>query len=381
MENAINTAESVTQKSKEEQRNNNFNIIRMIATIFVFTGHMGIILGDSPTLLGSWGTHQIGVNILFIISGYLITMSWLSDPNPVHYGIRRFFRLWPPLAAMILFMMYVAGPRLSNLGPEGYFESWYGSFLSNLKFKMTYGLPGVFMDLPCSNTVNGSLWTMPVEAAIYVITPIVLTILRVKKNQTKSSFYRMVIFTALICGFDVYIRIAHEGEKVTFYGVDLIYAYHLLVFYVIGMLFTYKEIRKYLNLQVGLVGLCVMLFFQFSSPPLQYLTMYFALPYFIFSFAFTPNAVFHKVGSKVELSYGIYLYGFFFQQLVVYWGLKYEILLNYTTALLSSGFLTVIAALLSYFLVEKPMLWFSRLLIRILKKCEKKLYDLVVKNV
>lgn len=371
MENTISPAGAVAQKSKGEQRNNNFNIIRMIATIFVFAGHMGIILGGSPTLFGSWGMHQIGVNILFTISGYLITMSWLSDPSPVRYGIRRFFRLWPPFAVMILLMVYVAGPLLSNLGVKGYFESSYGFYLHNLRFFIVYDLPGVFTELPCANTINGSLWTMPVEAAIYVLTPLILTALRVK-GHSKASFHRMLVFAAIVCGFDAYIRIALEGEQIVFYGVDMIYAYHLLVFYVIGMLFTYEEVRKYLNLQIGLIGLCVLLFFQFSSSVLQYLVMYAALPYFIFSFAFAPDAVFHKAGRKAEISYGIYLYGFFFQQLVIDFGLKYPFLLHYTPALLVSGFFTVIAALLSHFLVEEPSLRLSRFLVRKLKEGEKR---------
>lgn len=371
MENAMNPAGAVARKSQGTQRNNNFTIIRMIATIFVFVGHMGIIMGGDPSLFGSEGLHQLGVEILFIISGYLITKSWMSDPNPLRYTIRRFFRLWPPFAVMVLLMVCVAGPLLSSLGRNGYFESWYGVYLHNLRFFIVYELPGVFENLPLARTINGSLWTMPVEAAIYVLTPLILTVFRVRQNP-KSSFRRMAIFTALVCAFDVYLRVFHANERVVFYGVNLLPAYHLLVFYVIGMLFTYEEVRKYLNMQIGCVGLCLVLFFQLSPEPLMYIIMYFAVPYFVFSFAFSPNPVFHKMGSKVELSYGIYLYGFFFQQLVVYWELKYGLLLGYTTVLLLSGALTVAAALISYYLVEKPSLRFSQYLVKKLKEREAK---------
>ena len=369
MENSISPTGAVAQKSQGEHRNNNFTIIRMIATIFVFAGHMGIILGGAPPLFGSLGLHQLGVNILFIISGYLITKSWMSDPNPLRYTIRRFFRLWPPFAVFILLMAFVAGPLLSDLGITGYFQSWYGTYLQNLRFYIIYILPGVFTELPCANTVNGSLWTMPVEASLYVLTPLILTAFRVKRHP-KSSFRIMVIFAAVLCGFDAFIRIFYTGVQVAFYGIDLIYAYHLIVFYVIGMLFTYEEVRKYLNLQIGCAALCIFLFFQYSSEPLHYLILYVVLPYFIFSFAFTPQPFFGKMGSKVELSYGIYLYGFFFQQLVVHLGMKYGISLNYTAALLVSGLLTVAASLLSYYLVEKPTLRLSHFLVKKLKTRE-----------
>ena len=90
---------AVAQKTQGNQRNNNFTIIRIIATVFVFAGHMGILMGGSAPLLGGFRLHQLGVSILFLMSGYLITMSWMSDPNPLRFAVRRFFRLWPPFGA------------------------------------------------------------------------------------------------------------------------------------------------------------------------------------------------------------------------------------------------------------------------------------------
>ena len=41
--------------------------------------------------MGSFPLHEIGVAVLFTISGYLITKSWLSDPHPIRFAVRRFF--------------------------------------------------------------------------------------------------------------------------------------------------------------------------------------------------------------------------------------------------------------------------------------------------
>ena len=67
----------------DHRRDNNFTMIRFIATIFVFAGHMGFIRGGEPPFLAGFFLHEIGVGILFLIGGYLITQSWLSDPDPV----------------------------------------------------------------------------------------------------------------------------------------------------------------------------------------------------------------------------------------------------------------------------------------------------------
>ncbi len=353
----------VVQKFQKSSRDNNFNVIRLTAAIFVFAGHMGLIRGGQAPLLGSYGLHELGVGILFLIGGYLITMSWVTDSNPLRYGIRRFLRLWPPFAIFILIMVFVAGPLLSDLGAEGYFESWYQTYLQNLRFFTIYAQPGVFTNLPIPNTTNGSLWTMPVEACLYLITPFVLTILRVKSHP-KASFYGMAIITGAAVAFDIFLRVGFSGKTVVFYGTDLIAAFHLTVFYMIGMLFTYEEMKKYLNLQAGCVAMCFLFVFQFASGFMQYLMLYIIFPYFIFSLAFTSKPFFGKVGRKMEISYGIYLYGFFFQQLVVYFQQKQGLQLGYAETFLYSLLLTIAAATVSYFLVEMPMLKLSRFLIK-----------------
>lgn len=361
------TPEIKGQNSLAGKRDNNFAIVRLMAAVFVFFGHMGKIVGGTPPLLGSLGLQEYGVGALFLISGYLITKSWLSDSHPLRYAIRRFFRLWPPFAVMVVLIMFVAGPLLSELGVEGYFQSEYHVFLLNLRFFIIYSLPGVFTNIPLSDTMNGSMWTMPVEAALYVLTPIFLTIFRVK-YRSKTSFYSMSVLTAAALGFDVYLRAFHSGERVVFYATELISAYHLIVLYLIGILFTYEEIRKLLNIQVGCMAMCLLLFVQYSAGPIQYLVMYIVFPYFIFSLIFTKNPAFSFLDNKMELSYGIYLYGFFFQQLMVYFQGLYGWNFSFMGLLILSAIPTVIASILSYYFVEKPCMRFSSYLVKKLKK-------------
>ena len=81
------------QAQTKESRNNNFAFIRIVAASAVFMGHTGVVLGvDSPYVSGI-AMHELGVIMLFFIGGYLITKSWLSDPHPARYAVRRFFRL------------------------------------------------------------------------------------------------------------------------------------------------------------------------------------------------------------------------------------------------------------------------------------------------
>ena len=80
-------------EGKTNSRENNFNIIRFMAAIMVMAGHMAYIGGYSLPILWGQGIQSLGVKIFFLIGGYLISKSWLSDPNPLRYSIKRIFRI------------------------------------------------------------------------------------------------------------------------------------------------------------------------------------------------------------------------------------------------------------------------------------------------
>ena len=361
--NSMSLTEKQEPKLQTKSRENNFSVIRLTGAVFVFAGHMGLILGMQPPVLGSFPLHELGVMMLFLISGYLITQSWLSDPHPLRYAIRRFFRLWPPFAVMILIMVFVAGPLVSDLGIRGYFQSDYKYYLRNLCFWNVYSQPGVFTDLPMANITNGSLWTMFIEAGLYIVTPFLLTLLRVR-DRSRLSFHLTAVLTGAAVLTDFLLRIFCSDTGLVICGMNLLTACHLAVMYLTGIFFTYEEVRKYLNLQAACIAMFLLLFGQALSAPLQYLVLYLVLPYSVFSFVFAPKPFFKNQGRRPDLSYGIYLYGFFFQQLVLFIQLKYDRILGYMGNFVISMLLTLMAALFSWYLVEKPMQRFCSFLIR-----------------
>lgn len=361
--------EGAASSSHKSSRDNNLNILRLMATVFIFTGHLGQICGMEAPSLGRIGLHELGVLILFFISGYLITMSWISDSNVKRYAIRRFFRLWPPFAVMILLVVFVFAPLCSDLGILGYFRARFWPYLANLGFYPVYSLPGLFLDLPVYDTVNGSLWTMPVEVMLYVLTPILVIAFRVKAHS-RASFYRLLTLIAAGLCVECYFRTIGLGTRAVFYAVDWVTAFHVILPFLMGVLFTYDEVKKYLNLQAACVLLCVQVVLQNVGVGPRYLLLYLILPYVVFSFAFAPKPVFSKVCTRIEPSFGIYLYGFFFQQQTVSWMMHHNISLTYMKALVISAVPTIILAVLSSYLIEKPALRFGRALTEKLKARE-----------
>lgn len=333
------------------QHENNFSLVRLIGAMLVMLGHMGPIMGATTPVMGQ-DLHGVGVEILFLIGGYLVAQSWMHDPSPLRYSIRRFLRLWPPYALMILLMTFVSGPLLSNLGFRGYFGSWWTEYLKNLRFYIVYAQPGVFVEAPMPFVTNGSLWTMPVEAVLYVLTPILALLFgfRQKKAYT-SRLYGLFLLPMVAIG--TWLEIHPEIHWI-FYGTDWTAAFRLSLYFLIGIFCSLEPVKKVFRIQWVPLAFLAFILVQYENRVIQYLVMLAALPYMVFSLALAPNPAFSRVGRKYELSYGIYLYGFFFQQLVVQALRQAGMTLAAPVVFLISLGLTLPAAWLNCVLVEKP---------------------------
>lgn len=333
-------------------RDNNFTAVRILAALFVFAGHLGAIMNGPFLNIISYPIQELGVVLLFLESGYLITKSWENDPHPLRYAIKRFFRLWPPLAAYVLLMVFVAGPMLSSLGREGYFQSGYQIYLGNLLFHTSYSQPGVFVGLPQNNVTNASIWTMPVEAVMYIICPLLYELFY--RSKRRVSFTLITVLTGIFCALDFYLRAVWADRAVVFYATNWIQAFHLGTVFLIGMLYTREEVQKYLNVQAGFFALLLWMVYQPANTVLRYAMLYVLIPYAVFSFALAPHPFFYRMGRRMELSYGIYLYGFFFEQLVVWEFVQAGIEARYQYCFIISLLLTIAASIVSYYLIEQP---------------------------
>lgn len=352
-------------------RTNNFNIIRLIAALMVMAGHMGYITGSNVPILWGQGVQTIGVKIFFLLGGYFISRSWMSDPCLQRYGIKRIFRIFPPLIVYVLLATFIIGPLLSEFSIREYFVNPQTYiYLKNILLYPIYALPGIFVTNPYPNAINGSLWTMPVEIFLYILVPIVITVLCIKSKE-KESFRAIGVLTILICLFQVVHLEAFPEWRLVIWGTDVAQAFTLIPYYFLGMLFNFPWMKKILNLQaavlLALLYTCVNLSAAFSE-----LILYLVLPYLFFSLGMDEKPYFAGLFNKYEISYGIYLYGFFIQQIVVWLSRKWEINLPFIGYLIISILLTGLLALVSCILIEKPS---QKLCRKLCEKCQSKTND------
>ena len=127
--------------------------------------------------------------IFFSISGYLITASWNRKRDPFSYLIARALRIFPGLVLLVLVTVFVLGPLMTTSSTGEYFDlprTW--SYLSNIWLRPQYDLPGVFIDIPYPNAVNGSLWTLPAEFFCYLVVPLLVVWPRRLRPLTVAAF-------------------------------------------------------------------------------------------------------------------------------------------------------------------------------------------------
>lgn len=351
------------------KRENNFNILRLLAAFMVLVGHMSILLGISPMNIMGSVVHEVGVYIFFLIGGYLITKSYLSDPNPLRYAIKRIFRIMPALIVFVVFAVLIAGPLLTNVSLEEYFADplTKAYFWWNIRLFPTFHLPGVFEANP-SASVNGSLWTLPIEMAMYVLLPILLNVTGVRKNR-KYSKGIWGILTVTVLAASIIRKNFFPQAVCVFYGTEWFTALNIIPYYLLGSMYAVCVPKEKLDIQKAVMLFCFCIPIT-GSVWVQNVLQAIVFPYLVFSIAFAAPAAFSKVMQKHEISYGIYLYGFFVQQLLIQMlAVKCQLDVPYLVYLVLSTLITVAFAYLSAILIEEP---FQRLCKKILGMIKKK---------
>lgn len=158
--------------SSFQSQRNNFDIIRMIAASLVLISHSFPLAGHSYEPFARLGGYEtgggFGVNAFIVISGFLICRSVERGDIEAFYRAR-FLRIVPALAVVTLLQVFIIGPLFTDASLMQYFSLNLRQFLNVFVFTVVPSAPTVFTDLPHGQVINGSLWTLPIEAAFYVV--------------------------------------------------------------------------------------------------------------------------------------------------------------------------------------------------------------------
>ena len=161
-------------------RRNNFDALRLLAAVSVLFSHAFLIAEGTQKnewLIRLTGNQSIlglcGVFVFFAISGFLVTQSWEATRDPLSFLAKRALRIFPGLFVATLFSAFLLAPLVTTLEPAAYFgqATPYRYVVGNTLLDQTvHELPGVmFVNNPVGLEINGSMWTLRFEFMMYLV--------------------------------------------------------------------------------------------------------------------------------------------------------------------------------------------------------------------
>jgi peptidoglycan/LPS O-acetylase OafA/YrhL len=276
----------------------NFAAIRLIAAGMVVLGHSFVLAGAVPPAVLGTPIHVLAVRIFFVVSGYLVCGSWLSDPAPLRFIRRRALRIMPALVAVVVLTVAILGPSMTTLPIVVYaHHPETAAYLWNLVLAPRFALPGVFDDGRAFTAVNGSLWSLPVEVVMYALLPLYA--------------WRWVVpavAVAAIAASIAFTVIWPNQVQPVVWDTSIPFGLRFAADFVMGALVCVWRLQRLLSLRVAVLGL-VAAQIAAVSPLAVGLISAVALPYAILAFALQRRPLFGWLDRRADLSYGIYLGG------------------------------------------------------------------------
>jgi peptidoglycan/LPS O-acetylase OafA/YrhL len=337
----------VTLSDVDSGRDNNLNLIRMLAATGVLISHAWPVstgdIDDQPLahVLNGIDLGIVCVSIFFAISGYLIAQSYERDPNLKRFWFSRVMRIFPALLVVLLITALILAPLITVTSVKSVWLAAPEYILRNFTlFSLEQYLPGVFKGNPVGGSINIPLWTLSHELTCYFF----VTVLGLL-GFLKSPRLMLIAWLAFIACYAVILYFEPQSRLVAL-------AKLAFPFMVGVVLFVWRK-KVLLSWPIGafLVILAVLFYDSFVFREVFML----ALTYIVFLFAYLPGGKIRDYNRLGDYSYGIYIYAFPIQQLVAYTGVTNP-LLN----ILWSFPLALICALVSWTIVEKPSLGLAK---------------------
>lgn len=310
---------SVLNGTRSEHRSNNFDFLRLLAAVSVLFSHCFPLAGikglkDPLEIVteGQLDFGALGVMMFFLISGYLITQSFDCSTSVLRFMKARCLRVFPGLLVVLSLSVFILGPSITALPVREYFRdpSTLLYLRSLFLYNISWTLPGVFEHNSYKGVVNGSLWSIPFEFLYYLLVAS-LGLLRLHASRFVTLF--LVIFAILV---EIHFKKFFSDENARVLQMTCSLLIHSGIPFFCGMLFyAFREAIVYKPHYAGLAVLIIFYTVVFGA---LYFACCLAGCYLLFYFAFHGLRSTRDIARHGDLSYGIYLYAFPLQQVVIH---------------------------------------------------------------
>jgi peptidoglycan/LPS O-acetylase OafA/YrhL len=297
----------ITLRQGYDPRRNSFDVIRLTLAAVVAVSH-GIVMhtGAQP----QWGISTLGdfaVDGFFVLSGFLVVSSYVRLRSFFRFTWHRVLRIMPGFWVCLLVVALVVAPAaavLEGLPLSTPFEEPPTAFhflaVNAGLLVNEYGIAGLLADNPTPYIFIGSLWTLALEAMCYG-TLAVLGLLGLLRHRWLILGITVLIWIlATIQSFGVGVPL---GDNVL----------RMLMMFFLGacaQLFADRVPLRW-TLLVGAIAV-----FAISATLLENYRVTGAAA-FVYLLLYVASRLPHPVRLRVDLSYGVFMYHWPLQQLLV----------------------------------------------------------------
>ena len=331
---------------------NNFGFLRLLFAYLVIISHSSELVYNSPLrelfhmITGSVTFGMLAVDGFFLISGYLIYQSYENSKNFSSYMVKRVLRIFPGfIVASFLSLIFVVAltnnPQLlSNLN----LYEWVKIFLKALILSTPY-VDGLLLNAS-RQIINGSIWTVRYEFFCYLFVPLIALLSFKKINILILTF----LFLS-ICVYMIAYDVNYIYRNVAFFS--LFQFFRMTTAFLVGTCFyKYRHLIKWKQNYVAFCFLAL-IFIRLVSTTFFELGLIILGGYIMFNFAFIfKSKMLEKIGAKTDISYGVYLYAWPIQIVIIHhFNSVNPWLLSAITILLAS-----VVGYISWISIEKPFM-------------------------
>jgi peptidoglycan/LPS O-acetylase OafA/YrhL len=392
--NSFQDTQQLKQNMEQKFYDNSFNFIRLFLAFCVVFSHSLALYFENEfeprlPLNGYYITlGNFAVYAFFVISGFVITHSWIKRPNPKVFIQNRIKRIYPGLLTCLFLTIAVFAPLLDST-PQRYFQNEIPNAiryfaLNATGFNIQNNIGNILGNQFTHNEINPVLWTIRFEIIAYLIVAILGFFGWFKK--------RAVLILFLVCNFVYWLTLEvpllHDWLNQYFMFAEM-FAF-LAYFFAGSTIYFFNEVfisRLMLNSPLEITGTAGLapatqlskgwqsqtdgVFLKHNIVlskvifALAGITFLIALEYNLLS-TFGPICIailtlnlgyilpFQKFGKLMpDISYGVYLYGWLVQLIIIKY---FKIYLSYPQYISLVLVTTTLCGFASYYSVERRFL-------------------------
>jgi peptidoglycan/LPS O-acetylase OafA/YrhL len=330
------------------------NLFRLFLAGGVLVSHSYVLggFGSEPVINLSSRDYTLGsicVAFFFMLSGFLIHESAATKSFSVFWK-SRFFRIFPGYFAVLAVTSFILAPALFLYKNQTLDLFWvpYSSgpisyFIHNivLPTRLQSGIREIFLQNPFGlatgiDSLNGPLWTLPLEIRCYFVIFLLSRLIPKKISHKVFSFLTFSLFIFLNFSKKLGFSLSQEIE----------WSLCLVLFFLFGSL-----VSKY-HLNTRTFSIIAFLAFSLGFVlPLELqilLTLPLVFAVFLGVFALIPDVAMRRYSA--DLSFGFYIWSWPVTQTTIF---LFPSHFNHSIFILLIGFQTFILSAISWFTIER----------------------------